>query len=166
MKKQFKLVLIFIAIVLTAGLFSACNLPQEEERDPLYWENLKYSNSVIEEALKPYSKYDGNFAGVFIGKDGRLNILTVDGIAGDVEGVIYGQAQFSYKYLWDLMDSLIPFMSTYNISRMGLDESENHVEITVRNEASVSAVENFLLLEGFDLDAVYFTVGYVELVPN
>ncbi|MCL2847975.1 MAG: S1 family peptidase [Firmicutes bacterium] len=83
--------------------------------------------------------YDDNFAGIFIDKNGILNIATIaDGtrvmqssISQFGEQVIHKQFTYSYNHLLHIKDTIFPFLYTQGVFTLAIDEVNNRVSVYV-----------------------------------
>ena len=91
MKKLIKIFSLFLVFAALSSLLAAC------VSEETYWKNYELWDEKIDEIMAPYIAgkdgaiylYNDDYAGSYIGFDGRLNICTVSGIKGNYAGVVY-----------------------------------------------------------------------------
>jgi|GEM_PF-1810096 len=132
--------------------------------------NLNRSQAIQGQALAPFGNHyemgwmqkSKNFAGIWYCQDGYLNI----GVVGSIEGlstfdgqVVYHQFQFSYGFLYSIMQALPPVMAKYRISSLAVCQRCNVLLVSINNRAMLyNIVVHLLDLGLFEREAIHFIV--------
>jgi len=73
--------------------------------------------------------------------------------------VIYRQDAFSYNFLQQIKDAIVPLLATYEISIVGIDEKINSVKVYLACEINAESLKRHLRDIGlFEESALAFTV--------
>ena len=106
------------------------------------------------------SRYTGQFAGVWYGKDGRLNVgVTNSSTISRNEEVVYHTFQFSYNFLNMVHGLVVDLMQSYSITGVATLPQYNHVQVRVSDEDVIKNITK-ALPRTIDITSVDFIVDY------
>lgn len=180
MKK--KLIMILAALCASIFCFGFTYISNDELKVEIeqfsekYYENVNRSIEAFDEAIKPYRTktlekdgretiaYSENFGGVWVCKQGYLNIgvigLKKETIAFNGH-VTYRQQQFSYNNLVKLEEEIVQTAEKFDIeiTASGIDEERNQVVFKANEEQGIKKLETYMKENGLiDESTVNFVV--------
>lgn len=159
--KMKKLSVMLICTILCLVGFVACsggayiiletphNHDTVSERTQEYLNNMEQSQAIYYQAIAPFQsdagRYTDDFGGVFYDNNGFLNInITGNRTPFLSDYLIYNHVDFSYNFLSQIQDELIPVMLRYSIWAMGSCEYCNKVDISILDKSQITEVITYL----------------------